>query len=182
MGDVFSELEAAGLPGTVGRFADKEKGLIVFSGTDTAAVSSSAIALARFVQERTGRAVTVIDSGQDDHVPQELQFAHVIAEDRFDQAVQISWAVEGGARAILVDCRPDADTLIEAVEAARGGALVIITMPFSGYAYSQLVDLLQSAEDWEIRPRFDAMLYAVVQPCSPDTGGEADVFIPGFSR
>lgn len=158
MGDIFSEREASGLPEIVGRFADKEKGLIVFSGTDTVAVSSSANALARFVQERTGRAVTVIDFGQDIHQLQDPSFTRVTAEDRFEQSVQVRSAVDEGARAILIDCRPDADTLIEAVEAAVGGALVIITMPFSGYAYSQLINLLQSAEDWEIRPKFDAIL------------------------
>lgn len=51
-------------------------------------------------------------------MPQKLLFARVTAEDRYDQAVQIRWAVEGGAKAILIDCRPDADTLIEAAEAA----------------------------------------------------------------
>lgn len=49
----ISELAAAGLPETVGRFAYKEKGLIVVAGADTVAVRSSAIALARHVQERT---------------------------------------------------------------------------------------------------------------------------------
>lgn len=68
------------------------------------------------------------------------------------------------------------------MEAAGGGALVVIILNFSGYAYSRLIDLLQSAEDREIRPRFDAMLYAVVQPAGPDTGDEADVFIPDFLR
>lgn len=33
----FFELEAAGLPEIVGRFADKERGLIVFSGASSGA-------------------------------------------------------------------------------------------------------------------------------------------------
>jgi hypothetical protein len=177
-----SGLAASGLPEVVGRFADGAKGFIVFSGTDTAAVRSSAVALARVIQERTGRAVTVIDSGQDGSEMQDQPFTRVTASDRFQQPVQVRKAAEAGAEAVLIDCLPDADTLIEAVEAAWSGVLVIITMNFSGYAYSRLIDLLQSAEDWEIRPKFDAMLYAVVQPAGSGPGEEADVFIPGFSR
>lgn len=171
-----SGITAAKLPEFVGRFADKEKGLIVFSGADTAAVRSSAVALARLVQERTGRAVTVIDSGQDVAELRDLPFTRVIAKDRFEQAVQVRKVAKDGAQVILVDCRPDADTLIEAVEAASGGALVIITLDFDGHAYVRLLDLLQSAEDWEVRPKFDTVLYAVVQPAAGET---LSVFIPG---
>lgn len=32
------------------------------------------------------------------------------------------------------------------------------------------------------RPKFDAMLSTIFQPAVPDTGDEADVFIPGFLR
>jgi Tfp pilus assembly pilus retraction ATPase PilT len=142
--------EALGLPEAVRRFADEEKGLIVFSGADTELVNSSAQALARYVAERTGRDSAVVGS----HRPAE---GHGIAAG-------------------------DADALIQAVDAAWGGALVITTLPFSGNAYVRLLDLLQSTDDWEIRPKFDAVLYAVVQPAEPDTGDEADVFIPGFLR
>lgn len=114
----ISELAAAGLPETVGRFAYKEKGLIVVAGADTVAVRSSAIALARHVQERTGRAVTVIDSGQDSREMQDQPFTRVTTSDRFQQPVQVRKVAEDGAKAILVGCLPDADTLLEAVEAA----------------------------------------------------------------
>lgn len=141
-----SSLEARGLPEAVERFADEEKGLIVFSGADTDLVNSSAQALARYVAERTGRESSVVSSCR---------------------------RAEG-----LRTAAGDADALLQAVEEAWEGALVITTLPFGGDAYVRLLDLLESAEDWKIRTKFDAVLYAVVQPAGPDTGDDAAVFIP----
>lgn len=175
------DLKRMGLPEAVARFADRESGLIVFAGADAAAVSTSAIALTRHVRDVTGRTAAVITSGQETADLLDLRFALRTANDRFDQLQQVRKAAGDGARVILIDCRMDGDTLIGAVEAAGGGALVILTLPFGDHPYSQLLDLLQSTEDTEIRLPFDAALYAVVQPGAITDGNgapAADVFIP----
>lgn len=175
----MSAQHSAGLPEIVGRFADEQQGLIIFSGNDAATVSSSAFALARHVWERTGRATTVITSGQDATELHDLPFTFRTAAGRSDQREQVWTAVAEGAGVILVDCLPDAETLIRVVEAALGGALVISTLSLSDSAYVRVLDLLQSAEDWDIRPRFDTALYAVVQIQAGGSIRDGDVFIPG---
>jgi hypothetical protein len=152
-------LASPGLPGIVGRFADQEKGLIVFHGANAAAVNTSAHALAAHAAGTTGRPLAVFNSGQ-----------WTAVRDLPGESATV----------ILVDGRMDADTLILAVEAASAGALTIVTFDFLDRPYVQLLDLLQSAEDWTIRPKFDAALYAVVQP--GDHSREADVFIPALLR
>lgn len=49
---------------------------------------------------------------------QDQPFTRVTTSDRFQQPVQVRKVAEDGAKAILVGCLPDADTLLEAVEAA----------------------------------------------------------------
>lgn len=72
-----------------------------------------------------------------------------------------------GAAAGFIGDRWSADILVRAVDRAWDGALVVMTAPFGEHTYSRLVEVLQSAEDWDIRPRFDSVLHAVVQ-LSPD--------------
>jgi hypothetical protein len=65
---------------------------------------------------------------------------------------------EAGREALLIGTLT-MDTVLAAVEAAFKGALVIARLPVSdGSPFGQLVDLMWAAQDWELRPKFDAVL------------------------
>lgn len=148
---VTLSLKSGGLPESVRQFADQERGLIVFSGPDADSGNAPARALADYVAERTGRPLSVVTSRQTTRA-----------------------RTKDGAVLVLVDGHLNADALLQAVEAAWAGALVIAATRHSAHPYSWLIDLLLSAEDWDIRPKFDAVLYAVVQAPAPDSGDEGD--------
>jgi twitching motility protein PilT len=149
------DLDELGLPPSIDRFADEEKGLVLVSGPPGSGKTTTVAALIdRINRRRSCHILTIEDPIEVLHADQQaIVTQREVGSDTSDYASALRTGLRQDADVIFVGELLDAETARAALTAAEVGHLVISTMRASGVAdtITRLVDLFPASEQGQVR-------------------------------
>jgi twitching motility protein PilT len=149
------DLDELGLPPSIDRFAEEEKGLVLVTGPPGSGKTTTVAALIdRINRERSCHILTIEDPIEVLHSDQQaIVTQREVGSDTSGYAAALRTGLRQDADVIFVGELLDADTARAALTAAEVGHLVISTMRASGVAdaVTRLVDLFPTSEQGQAR-------------------------------
>ena len=149
------DLDELGLPPSIDRFAEEEKGLVLVTGPPGSGKTTTVAALIdRINRERSCHILTIEDPIEVLHSDQQaIVTQREVGSDTSGYAAALRTGLRQDADVIFVGELLDADTARAALTAAEVGHLVISTMRASSVAdaVTRLVDLFPTSEQGQAR-------------------------------
>jgi len=160
------DLDELGLPPSVDRFAEEERGLVLVTGPPGSGKTTTVAALIdRINRQRSCHILTIEDPIEVLHADQQaIVTQRELGSDTSGYAAAVRSGLRQDADVIFVGELLDADTARAALTAAEVGHLVISTMRASGVAdtITRLVDLFPVSEQGQARHSLVSTLRGVV--------------------
>jgi twitching motility protein PilT len=159
-------LDELGLPPSVDRFAEEEKGLVLVTGPPGSGKTTTVAALIdRINRERSCHILTIEDPIEVLHADQQaIVTQREVGSDTAGYAAALRTGLRQDADVIFVGELLDAETARAALTAAEVGHLVISTMRAAGAAdtITRLIDLFPATEQAQARHSLVATIRGVV--------------------
>src|SRR5688572_26512111 len=160
------DLDELGLPPSIDRFAEEEKGLVLVTGPPGSGKTTTVAALIdRINRERSCHILTIEDPIEVLHSDQQaIVTQREVGSDTSGYAAALRTGLRQDADVIFVGELLDADTARAALTAAEVGHLVISTMRASSVAdtVTRLVDLFPAGEQAQARQSLVGTLRGIV--------------------